>query len=69
MIDDARECVDFHAPVDNHADAIAGAKNRIEIMRDHDDGELELAMQILRELIEGSGAYGIKAGGRLIEEQ
>jgi hypothetical protein len=69
MIDDARQRVDFHPAVHDHADAIAGAEYRVEIMRDHHDGELELAMQIQREFIKGGGADGIKAGGRLVEEQ
>ncbi len=35
-----------HAFVDDHADAGAGLKQGIQIVRDHDDGEPQLRMQV-----------------------
>src|SRR5450759_5609859 len=69
MIDDALECIDFHAPVDDYADTIAGAEDRVEIMRYHDDGKMQLALQSLQKLIKGRGTDGIEAGCGLIEKQ
>ena len=52
IADDAVQRIDFIMRVDDHADTIAGTEDGVQIVRDHDDGELELLLQIHDQLIE-----------------
>src|SRR5882724_8777627 len=63
IFDDAIERIDFHMTVDNHPDTIAGPEDGVQIVRDHDNGEPQLLLQIQYQLIELSGADRIQAGG------
>ena len=68
MLDDALERVDFHLLIHDHADTIAGSKDRVQIVRDHHDRELQLALQVDDELVEGGGADRVETRGGLIQE-
>src|SRR5258707_6004483 len=69
VLDDAIECIDFHTMIDDHPDTIAGTEDGVQIMRDHDDGEPQLLLQIQYQLIELGGADRVQDRSRLIEEQ
>ena len=69
MLDDALERIDFHFAVDDHPDTIAGTEDRVQIVRDHDDSQLQLLLQIQYQLVELGGADRVEPGRRLIEEQ
>src|SRR3954451_22712724 len=66
---DAGERVARHLAVDDHPDTIAGSEDGVEIVRDHDDGELELLAQIHEQFVERRGADRIEARRGLIEHQ
>ena len=52
VVDDAFERIDFHMAVYYHPHTIAGAEDRVQIMRDHDNGQLQLLLQIKDQLVE-----------------
>src|SRR3569833_731923 len=49
---DARERIDLHLLVHDHADTIAGPKDGVQVVRDHHDRQFELALQLHDQLIE-----------------
>src|ERR1700680_1461141 len=55
-----------HAPVDEHADAIAGPEDAVEVGGDHDHGELEGALQVQDQLVELGRGDRVEPGGRLV---
>src|SRR3984893_5203331 len=69
VLDDPIERIDFHAMVDNHPDTIAGTEDGVQIVRDHDDGEPQLLLQIQYQLVELGGADRVEARSGLIEKQ
>src|SRR5690606_3450557 len=69
MLDDSLERVDLHALVDDHAYAIAGAEDGIQIVRDHHDGQSKLALKINQQLVERRRADRVQPGRGLIEKQ
>ncbi len=50
-------------------DAVAGAKDAVKVMSDHDYGKLQLLLQVQQQLIERGRADRIKTRGGLIEKQ
>ena len=58
-----------HLPVGEHRDTVADGVERVEIVRDQEDGEAEPLAKLDDQLVEGGGADRIEAGGRLVEEQ
>ena len=59
----------IHAPVHDHPDTIAGTEDSVQIVRDHDDGELQFLLQVQHQVIEGRRADRVEPRGGLIEEQ
>ncbi len=52
VVDDAVESIDYHVVVYYHPDTIAGAEDRVQIVRDHDNRQPQLFLQIKDQLIE-----------------
>src|SRR5581483_9928565 len=69
MIDDPLQRACLHPTVDDHTDAVAGAEDGVQIVRDHHHGQPQLLLQVQHQLVELRRADGIQPGGRLIEEQ
>jgi hypothetical protein len=55
--------------VGDHRDAVADRIERVEVVRDQEDGEAEPVAQVEHEPVEGGRADRIEAGGRLVQEE
>ena len=51
-----------HLAIDHHADTIADAEDRVQIVRDHDDRQMQFLVQIQDQVIEGRCANRIEPG-------
>ena len=69
VVDDAAQRIADHAAIDDDTDPVAGAEDGVEIVRDHHYRQLQLALQVNQQLIEGRGADRVETGRRLVEEQ
>ena len=69
VADDAFQGVARHLAVDDHPDTIAGSEDRVEVVRDHDHGEIELLAQVHQQLVEGGGADRVEARRGFVEQQ
>src|SRR5687768_8716139 len=55
--------------VGEHRDALRELDQRVEIVRDHDDGEVQLPVQSADQLHEAFAAVRIEARRRLVQEE
>src|ERR1700728_722716 len=69
VVHDAVERVADHAAVDDDAHPTVGAIDGIQIVRNHHYRELQFALQVNHQLVEGRRTDRVEAGSRLIEEQ
>src|ERR1700733_10889709 len=69
VVDDAVERIDFHMAVYYPSDTIAGAEDRVQIMCDHDNGQLQLLLQIEDQLVELGSADRIETRSGLVQKQ
>src|SRR6056297_407326 len=56
-------------PVDEDSDAVAQLEQRVEIVCDHQNRQIEPAAQAGDQLVEFAGPDGVQARGRLVEEE
>src|ERR1700680_635091 len=66
---DSLERVADHPAVDDDAYPAAGAKDGVQIVRNHDYRELQFALQINHQFVECSCTDRVEAGSRLVEQQ
>src|SRR5690349_13845948 len=63
------DCAYFQSFVDEGRDPVADRVETVEIVRHHEDGEAEAALQVAHQGVELAGADRVEAGGRLVEEE
>src|ERR1700739_2171852 len=69
VVDDAFERIDFHMAVYYHTDTIAGAEDRVQVVRDHDNRQPQFLLQVKYQLVELGGADRVETRGGLIQKQ
>src|SRR3569833_837266 len=69
VVDDTLQGVDFHMAVYDHSHAITGTKDRVQVMRDHNDSEPQLHLKVKDQLVELGRTDRIQARGGLIKKQ
>jgi|GEM_PF-5222450 len=52
-----------------HGDAAGEREERVQVVRDHDDGEPQRGMQLAQQVAEVVGAVRVQPGGGLVEQQ
>ena len=67
--DDPLERIDDYLAIHEHRDTVARPQECVQIMRDHDDRQVQRVSQVQHEIVERSGRDGIEAGSGLVEEQ
>src|SRR5258708_3954018 len=63
------ECADLDGCVDENGNTIGDRVEAVEVVRHHEDGEFEAALQVADQQVEIGGADRIETGGRLVEEE